>query len=66
MQQLTLISNWLSIDLYIIFYRAVNGLQNFAGYLEYFDLGNSSANSSCTETSDLKEDDRIILVRFIM
>ncbi|XP_064402965.1 uncharacterized protein LOC135348620 isoform X2 [Halichondria panicea] len=40
---------------------AVNGLQNFAGYLEYFDLGNSSANSSCTETSDLKEDDRIIL-----
>ncbi|XP_064402970.1 uncharacterized protein LOC135348622 [Halichondria panicea] len=40
---------------------SVNGLQNFAGYLEYFDLGNSSVNSSCTETSQLREDNRIIL-----
>ncbi len=55
----------LSIDVSIE-YRSYNGLQNFAGYLEYFDLGSSTANSSCTETSDLKEDDRIILVRFIM
>ncbi len=53
---------WLSIDVSIE-YRSINGVQNFAGYLEYFDLGNSSANS---ETSDLKEDDRLILVRFIM
>ncbi len=45
------------------YYRSSNGLQNFAGYLEYFDMGNSSANSSCTETSHLKEDDRIALVR---
>ena len=47
-------------------YRAVNGLQNFAGYLEYFDLGNSSENFSCTETSQLREDNRIILVDLCM
>ena len=48
-----------------VYYRSVNGLQNFIGFLEYFDLGNSSTNSSCTETSNLMEDDRLILVRFL-
>ena len=41
----------------------MNGLQNFSGYLEYFALGNSSTNSSCTETSNLREDARLVLVR---
>ena len=48
-----------------VYYRSVNGLQNFIGFLEYFDLGNSSVNSSCTETSNLMEDDRLILVSIL-
>ncbi|XP_064403258.1 putative metabolite transport protein YwtG [Halichondria panicea] len=40
---------------------SVNGLQNFSGFLEFFDLGNSSTNASCTETSHLTEGSRLIL-----
>ena len=57
----SLISNNIASYLFL-YYRSINGLQNFSGYLEYFGLGNSSANSSCTETSDLTEDDQLILV----
>ncbi len=46
--------------------RSHNGLQNFAGYLEYLGLGNSSSNSSCTETTELEPVNRIILVQYIV
>ncbi|XP_064405239.1 uncharacterized protein LOC135350390 isoform X4 [Halichondria panicea] len=38
-----------------------NGLQNYSGFLQYFALGNSSTNSSCTDTSHLTEDKLLIL-----
>ncbi len=44
-------------------HRAVNGLQNFEGFLEYFKLGSTLENATCTDTSHLTEGNRLILVR---
>ncbi len=41
----------------------MNGLQNFAGFLETFELGEESSNSTCSETSNIAEDKQLILVR---
>ena len=51
--------------LHVSLFRAVNGLQNFEGFLEFFELGSSVENATCTETSHLTEGNRLILVRYI-
>ncbi|XP_064402973.1 uncharacterized protein LOC135348624 [Halichondria panicea] len=44
---------------------SMNGLQNFAGFLETFELGEESSNSTCSETSNIAEDKQLILGAFI-